>query len=99
MSDFVIQNNGAPVANPLVLAASASVAAQLSVVHNAGAAAAGKLVKIGTSCLMSISDVHGSLDSTGKFAFVVGPSFGFKGDVTIDVAVGNKTVSLDIQFN
>ena len=62
MADFDIQYNGVPITS-LVIPSNSSTSRQLTVVAKNGAASAGKLVQIGTSCLLFISDVNGNLDS------------------------------------
>lgn len=96
--NFDILLNGAPVSTPLVITSNAFTAAQLVLVHKNGAAGAGKLVQISTSCLMNINAVNGVLNSLGKFDLVVGPGFGAKGDASLTIKVGTKNKTLDIQF-
>lgn len=99
MSNFEIQYNGAPIPNSkLIIPSNASENRQISIVYTDGAQGAGKNFKIQTSAPFFISNVHGALDSNGRFNLTVGPGFGAKGDVSITVSLGNKSKSLDIRF-
>lgn len=96
--NFDILMNGAPINGPLVITSNAFTAAQLVLAHKSGAAGAGKLVQISTTCLMNLNAVNGVLDSLGKFNLVVGPGFSAKGDATLTIKVGSKNKTLDVQF-
>jgi len=95
---FIIQLNGAPVTQKVVIAANAFDNKQFTIVHNQGAEAAGKLLQIETSSLVYISSVNGNLDANGQFVFTVGPSFDARGNVVLTVEVGNKKKTLEVQF-
>ena len=91
--------NGAPVNNgKVVIPASISEVRTITAVHSQGAAAAGKLVVIETSSPTFISTLSGNLDATGRFNFVVGPSFGARGTVNLTVNAGNAKKPLDITY-
>lgn len=98
MPDFQVLINGSPITGKVVLNGNSFDNRQCTIVHNSGSAAAGKLVQIGTSCIINLSAITGNLNNSGQFVFVVGPSFGGKGDVTLTVSVGVKNKTLDFQF-
>jgi len=70
----------------------------LVVSNDSGASVAGQEVKLETSGLLYVSSVKGVFDPTGKCAFVVGPSFGARGDVQITARWKNKKDVVDVKF-
>jgi hypothetical protein len=95
MPNIVFLKAGAPT-DKIELSGDQSTSQALVV--SAGAAAAGQSVVLTTSAPLFIDKVKGVLDSQGKFAFILGPSFGAKGDATITAQVKNKSKSLDVRF-
>jgi hypothetical protein len=90
--------NGVPVGSKLVIPSSQSEIRTITVVHNQGTAAAGKLVTIETSSPTFISALSGNLNANGQFQFVVGPSFGTRGSVSLSISVGQGKKSLEITY-
>lgn len=93
-----ILKNGAPLEGPVLVKGDLSANQPLVVQHKDGAAAAGKQVKIGTSCVTFVTPVEGVLDANGRWSFVVGPSFGAKGDAELTVRIGNKSRVVNVRF-
>jgi hypothetical protein len=89
--DIQILKNGAPLDGPVVIKGDQFSSQTLTAVHKDGAAMAGRPVTIGTNCVTFVNPVSGALDSLGRFSFLIGPSFGAKGDAELVVRVGNKS--------
>lgn len=99
-NDFDITYNGAAINlnQPQTLLGDKFTTKQYVVVAEAGAEVAGRAVAISTTAPIPMDKVDGVLDATGRFTFVVGPSFGAKGDVNLSVKVGTKKKAFDVRF-
>ena len=95
---FDLVYNGAILGKSIVIPTSNSESRTIQVVHNQGASAAGKLVSIETSAPTYIDTLSGNLDANGQFQFVLGPSFGTRGNLNLVVKVSNAHKSLDVVF-
>lgn len=91
--------NGAPVGAKLVIPANNSDTRTLVIVHKQGASASGKVVSLETSAPLYINSLNATFDPTGKCQFVVGPSFGARGSVTLTISPGHGKRTLELVFD
>lgn len=99
MSRFTLQLNGAVLGKSLTIPSGQTEYRTIQIVHSRGANAAGKLVHIETSAPTYIDTLNGNLDANGHFQFIIGPSFGTRGSVSLTVDVGGPKKSLDVTFS